>query len=153
MTTAITSFWLNGWGSGPASPTPGATLPGKGPTVLTATGNATIIRGDSYYLSDGPGRALIWAVTAVPSTYDFSGAVTTFSARNISSLLTKTNSTTPGVTASFLNGTLTLTVELSASDTTGLNVADYNFDIQTAFSNGHVETWVKGIMTVQADVR
>jgi hypothetical protein len=150
MTAAIDFFWLSGlWDS--TTPTPGATLARKAPPVLNAAGNATIIRGDSYYLVDG--RALIWAITGVPGTYDFTGAITTFKAKHVSSILTKTNSTTPGVTASFSSGTLTLTVELAAADTDGLAASPYTFDIQTAFSNGHVETWVQGIMTVVADVR
>jgi hypothetical protein len=113
-------------------------------------GNVQIIRGDSYYSADA--RALVWSITGLP-TIDLTDAVTTFSARNITSLLTKTNSSTPGVTASFLNGTLTLTLELAATDTDGLHVAAYAFDIQTIFSNSHVETWLSGTMTVVKDVR
>lgn len=117
--------------------------------VLTS-GNISIIRGDSYYSADA--RALIWTITGLP-TIDLTGATTTFAAKQNNSSLTKTNSSSPGVTASFSSGTLTLTVELASADTSTLSQGDYRFDIQTLFSNAHVETWVQGTMTVVPDVR
>jgi hypothetical protein len=118
---------------------------------VISSGNVQIIRGDSYYSADA--RALVWSITGLP-TINLSGAVTTFKAKKTVNVLTKTNSTTPGVTASYNAGVLTLTVELSAEDTDPLVFGPYTFDIQTEFSNPlHVETWVSGTMTVAADVR
>jgi hypothetical protein len=121
---------------------------------VLASGNVQIVRGDSYYAADG--RALVWTLTGLP-TINLTGAVTTFKAKNISSILTKTSSDTPGIRAVFSSGTLILTLELAAASTDALNVtttsSPYDFDIQTLFSNGHVDTWVMGKMVVVADVR
>jgi hypothetical protein len=117
---------------------------------VLSSGNVEIRRGDSYFSADG--RALVWTLTGLP-TINLTGAITTFKAKNISSILTKTSSDTPGIRAVFNSGTLTLTLELAAADTGTLNAAIYDFDIQTQFSNGHVDTWVMGKMVVVADVR
>jgi hypothetical protein len=117
---------------------------------VLSSGNVQIVRGDSYFSADG--RALVWTLTGQP-TINLTGAITTFKAKNISSILTKTSGDTPGIRAVFSSGTLTLTLELAATDTAALNAAIYDFDIQTLFSNGHVDTWVMGKMVVVADVR
>jgi hypothetical protein len=117
---------------------------------VLSSGNVEIRRGDSYFSADG--RALVWTLTGLP-TINLTGAITTFKAKNTSSIITKTSSDTPGIRAVFSSGTLTLTLELAATDTGTLNAATYDFDIQTQFSNGHVDTWVMGKMVVVADVR
>jgi hypothetical protein len=117
---------------------------------VLSSGNVQIVRGDSYFSADG--RALVWILTGLP-TINLTGAITTFKAKNISSILTKTSSDTPGIRAVFNSGTLTLTLELASTDTGTLNATTYDFDIQTLFSNGHVDTWVMGKMVVVADVR
>jgi hypothetical protein len=151
MTAAIDFFWLSGlWDS--TIPTPGATLARIDPPVLTPTGNARIIRGDSYYAADD--RALIWAFTGLPAAFNFTGSVTLFSAKKVSSLLQKDDALLGGVTSLFSGTTLYITMELSSADTVTLSHGDYTFDLQTTFSNGHVETWLsRGSMTVVADVR
>jgi hypothetical protein len=53
---------------------------------VLSSGNVQIVRGDSYFSADG--RALVWTLTGLP-TINLTGAVTTFKAKNISSILNK----------------------------------------------------------------
>jgi hypothetical protein len=122
-------------------------VPGAAITLVqpvTAAGDVTLVRGDTYSATDG--RALAWSSSSWP---DLTGATITMTARDKSDAVGLSAS---GVVSGAGTGTQTVRVELSATDTAALTVGfrTYQYDVEAVIAGRHI-TLVRGYLTVLAD--
>jgi hypothetical protein len=112
----------------------------------TSGGDFTIIRGDAYPSTKN--RSIIWTITGVLASLNFATATTRFKARfRTGTIFSKT------VSAVLNASTLTITLELTSTETAAFTDSHYSFDLETVFSDGDPVTWLQGSMSVLNDVR
>jgi hypothetical protein len=93
----------------------------------------TVVQGDVYDTDDA--RAFVWSLTNL--TYSLVGATAEFATRNFSKVVTVDS------------GANTLTLELTAAETSALTATRHTFQVRVTLSGGNVVTPVEGFMNVE----